>query len=286
VWMNAGWLIGFTITNGATLETMGGLPDVRGGGVYCELTATPVISNCFIAGNSAGNAGNMGSGGGVFCGTVIGCLIVGNSAPMGLATGAGGGTSGYQLGTTVYYFPVINSIITGNIGYSGAGTYRNHLTNCLVTGNNGFTGGGYGLGDVNNCTIVDNKGNQFGTSGGAGGIYGFLTSWNSIVYFNTGSYPNFVHVAGYGVFSNCCAGTTIPASMDGGGNTTADPKFLDRAAGNYRLKFSSPCVNTGTNQAWMATARDLDGTRRVLDGRVDMGAYEWIPLRGTVVTLR
>ena len=34
-------------------------------------------------------------------------------------------------------------------------------------------------------------------------------------------------------------------------------------AGNYRLKPSSPCINAGTNQLWMAAATDLDGNARI-----------------------
>ena len=49
---------------------------------------------------------------------------------------------------------------------------------------------------------------------------------------------------------------------------------MDPKASNYRLKPDSPCINTGTNEAWMACATDLDGLARIVGGVADMGAYE------------
>jgi hypothetical protein len=70
----------------------------------------------------------------------------------------------------------------------------------------------------------------------------------------------------------------------GSGNTTNRPEFVDVAAGNYRLKARSPCINTGANQLWMNGAFDLDGERRVRSGTVDRGAYEYFE-RATVISL-
>jgi len=53
----------------------------------------------------------------------------------------------------------------------------------------------------------------------------------------------------------------------------AEYSFL--RAGNYRLTANSPCVNAGTNLPWMAGAEDLDGGQRILNGRVDIGAFEY-----------
>ncbi len=68
----------------------------------------------------------------------------------------------------------------------------------------------------------------------------------------------------------------------GAGDLRANPLFVDRAAGNYRLLPASPAIDAGGNadatQAW-----DMDGAPRILDGRgtgtaiVDMGAYEYAP---------
>ena len=75
--------------------------------------------------------------------------------------------------------------------------------------------------------------------------------------------------------------------MTGEGNTTADPQFIDFAAGNFGLNASSPCINTGSNRDWMAGAADLGGFSRLdkYSGRVDMGCYE-SRLLGTIFKCR
>ena len=57
-------------------------------------------------------------------------------------------------------------------------------------------------------------------------------------------------------------------------NITNDPQFVDLTATNLRLKSTSPCIDAGTNLAWMAGTTDLDGLPRIINGTADMGAYE------------
>ena len=54
-----------------------------------------------------------------------------------------------------------------------------------------------------------------------------------------------------------------------------DPQFI--STNNYRLKSTSPCINAGTNLPYVYTTTDLDGKTRIVNGRVDMGAYEFVP---------
>jgi hypothetical protein len=54
-----------------------------------------------------------------------------------------------------------------------------------------------------------------------------------------------------------------------------DPRFVDRAQGNYRLQKSSPAVDLGTvSPPGGLGPLDLDGAPRVQGGRVDAGAFE------------
>lgn len=71
------------------------------------------------------------------------------------------------------------------------------------------------------------------------------------------------------------------------GNTSLDPRFIDPDGpdndpytyqdNNYRLRADSPCIDAGKNASWMSEAVDLDGNPRIINGRVDMGAYEYKP---------
>lgn len=45
-------------------------------------------------------------------------------------------------------------------------------------------------------------------------------------------------------------------------------------AGDFHLRYRSPCRNKGDNQDWMEGARDLDGLPRINENVVDMGVFE------------
>lgn len=122
--------------------------------------------------------------------------------------------------------------------------------------------------------------------GGAGGVrYG--TNYNCIVYSNTA--PSGVNFTGGRYLYSC----TYPLPT-GTGNITNKPGFarfgtgygLAHGGGDYRLAPRSPCIETGTNLAWAASARDLAGRQRKMGRFVDMGAYEFMTIRGTVFTIR
>jgi len=52
-----------------------------------------------------------------------------------------------------------------------------------------------------------------------------------------------------------------------------NPSF--EAANDYHLSIGSPCVDAGNNGAAMGST-DLDGLPRIVNGAVDMGAYEYL----------
>jgi hypothetical protein len=59
-----------------------------------------------------------------------------------------------------------------------------------------------------------------------------------------------------------------------------DPRFVDPAAGDLRLRFNSPLVDAGDPAALTSGKLDRDGNPRIVDGghgsaRVDMGALEY-----------
>ncbi|MBI2441794.1 MAG: right-handed parallel beta-helix repeat-containing protein [Lentisphaerae bacterium] len=256
---------------------IGNTASERGGGV-CVWVGT--VRNFTISGNTAGYYG-----GGVFASgsTVQNCTIRGNVASY------GGGAKLW------YYDTLQNCIISGNtanygggvsIGHYGNGTVRN----CLISGNAAVDmGGGVWAmgGEVENCTIARNTiVSGEGDSGVGGGIFvGGGTIRNCIAYYNQDT-DVVADFDGPTPISNSC----ISSDIGGIGNITNEPQFISNGTGygaefvpgNYRLRQTSPCINIGTNQPWMANAGDLDGVPRIVGGVVDMGAYEFTTEPGTV----
>ena len=78
-------------------------------------------------------------------------------------------------------------------------------------------------------------------------------------------------------FDQSASGTVIskPFAIDPSNLNNADPLFV--SSGNYHLSASSPCVNTGNNDAPSIPTTDKDGNPRITGGTVDMGAYEYDP---------
>jgi len=68
--------------------------------------------------------------------------------------------------------------------------------------------------------------------------------------------------------------------LNGEGNISSDPLFMDISNQNYTLTSSSPCIDAGSNQ-YVNFERDFDSKFRIWDGNldtdtiVDIGAYEF-----------
>ena len=229
------------------------------------------LSNCTLSGNSA-----VFDGGGADGCTLYNCELAGNSAGGGMVSPHGAGAAGCTL---------YNCTLTGNgpagapnMGpLTGGGAYSCTLSNCTVSGN---TGSGASTCQLYDCVLASNAGpgadgctlSNCTVAGNTGGGTSGCTNYNSIVYFNSAQ--------GWGEGGNvsgctmnwCC--TPYVAPTNGVGNITNAPLFVDYAGRNLRLQPNSPCINAGNN-AYVSGTTDLAGNPRIVEGTVDIGAYEF-----------
>ncbi|MBM4049316.1 MAG: hypothetical protein FJ279_29830 [Planctomycetes bacterium] len=276
---------GFTIQDGRTGQSG------DGDGVYMT---GGLVRDCIVRNNGFNNH-KRGPGVYMTGGTVSNCIVRGNQANVGTCSGAIWANNGL-----ITHCQILNNTNQGPwAGDGGGGVYMNGasavLRNCLLAGNSvggsaGIGGGVYlNAGTIESCTIVTNSASIDG-----GGVYRAAgTVSNSIVYFNyVGStHSNLNTTAGLGYSCSINPGTTA------NGNITGDPLFAGADTNNFALTKDSPCIDKGSNQAWMDGALDLAGNSRKQyggkgglrsDPSVDMGAYEapTVPPQGTMFMLR
>jgi parallel beta-helix repeat protein len=260
-------LDGFTITAGnANFDTW---PDDGGGGMS-NYEGSPIIKNYTFKGNSAfADGGGMRNWGN--CRSLISnCTFIGNTSNQ----EGGGMMNGPGSSTTV-----TNCIFSGNsAGEDGGGMYNNKsnpmVTNCTFSGNSAnLTGGGmYNVNSstttVTNCTF---NGNSAVTAGG--GMCNTRSNPllnNCILWRDSALKDPEIHNSGS---TPIVTYSDIAGGYTGTGNIDADPQFADIY---LRLTAGSPCVDTGNNTSVPeGITRDLDANPRILNGIVDMGAYEF-----------
>ncbi|MHC4675157.1 MAG: S8 family serine peptidase [Planctomycetota bacterium] len=286
-------LDGLTITGGRSKE------GYYGGGMY-NVHGSPTVINCTFTRNAAW-------GGGGICNwlsksTLINCTFSGNSAYVGAgihnpsesdlklidctfigntATDEGGAIFHGDLTLTNCTFRANSAEYGGALDCFGA-----TLTNCTFTGNSAYYlgGGMYGTGTLINCTFSGNSAERNG-----GGMKSFnSTLINCILWGNSvkGGTDESAQIDSTDrplvINHSCVQGWT--GDLGGTGNIGDDPLFVDadgvdNVSGteddNLRLTASSPCINAGDNTAVPPSVlTDLDGNCRIIDGTVDLGAYE------------
>ncbi len=312
------YIIGNTLLLDSTLA---GNSATNGAGIYARPTLSSLVERCVLADNVASN-----NGGGIYPYNDKGDLTVLDSTIRGNTAGGGAGVyfppypytcilkrcvladnsargNGGGLYTDATNYLVSHCRFTGNTAGSYGGAIRLTATqwptngvfrNCLIARNqaNQYGGGVYlQYGRFDGCTIVSNIG-----SSRCGGLY--FTGDNRIgvvndcvLYGNSGAMGNNYRppTSGTVSFNYSCTTPTNPSTIyQFTGCTDADPLLAyDPAGPAYRLQAGSPCVNTGSNLAWMAGETDLDGHARLdrFSGKPDMGAWEFSPA-GTLLMVR
>lgn len=261
----------------------------NGGGIFSASGGGLTAKNCIFSNNTA----TMGAGGGIYGNnfndlTVTNCAFNNNRAASGLgggiyffssniltATNCTFSNNTARLGGGLYTdfvvsSTIVNCIFTQNLASSGGGGMYNGrnpqrpiVTNCTFSSNTAADGGGMyssGSGPVmTNCILWGNQATAFPAIGGPA----------AVTYSLVQGLPN-----------------NLP---DADGNFATNPLFADATNGDLRLLPNSPAVNHGDNAALPLDALDLDndgditellpidlaGNPRIVDGLVDLGAYEY-----------
>ncbi|MHC4574925.1 MAG: S8 family serine peptidase [Planctomycetota bacterium] len=253
-------LDGFTVANGNGLY---------GGGIYCD-TSSPTIRNCVITDSYAVFGGGMEIDDA--SPTVTNCVFTGNTC---LYDGAGMCTDSASPTVT-------NCLFYDNAAVGGGGGLANWwatptIINCTFTANSAYYGGGVFNYGASSTPLLENCifwGDQADGSGDE-------------VYNYDSADPNFSYCDIEGCGGS--GGAWDPNfGTDGGGNIDSDPNFVDSSDPNgndnvwatcddgLRIESTSPCKDEGDNNAVPQDIdTDIKGSDRIINGDVDMGAYEY-----------
>jgi parallel beta-helix repeat protein len=287
--------------------------DGSGGGIRGDEVSTVSLINNTINNNSSNSLG----GGGYFYDSSA-VTLINNNISNNISETSGGGICVGNTSTVT----LVNNNINNNstVGANGGGvklfgTDNVTLINNVIYYNEAKDEGGgisiiisIGTFDMTNNTIINNT---CGLKGG-GGVYLWLGStssianiYNNIILYNntTGSgadlyinndgdndiFPSIVNLFNND-FDQSEDGIYIERtfSIDPSNLNNANPLYVDPANDDYHLGVGSPCINVGDNAAPEIPDLDKDGNPRIMDGIVDMGAYEYpgaaIPIIDSFVT--
>jgi hypothetical protein len=256
----------------------------NGGGVCLEITAT--ITGCIFENNES-----IGGNGGGVCANAT-TTISDSQFRHNSAKNVGGGVGGYLYGGLTISGAVFEHNNAGNGGGLGIADITTVVTNSVFFANSAGDGGGVGATNaalfLTNVTLHNNT-----ASRGGGGLRNSNCSpglTNVILWSNfapagdeIANYVGSVPQISYSLIHNSGGsggGWDTALGTDGGNNLDGDPLYADAPNGNLRPSAGSPAINAGDNAAPYIQSVDLDGNARVLDGVVDMGAYEYDPATG------
>ena len=255
-----------------------------GGAIRSEVS-NPTITRCFISNNTAHSGGGIASLGCKI--NISDCIVTNNRAEkevIGL---------GYREGGGIYLrsdAKITNCIIAGNSARRGGGicaSSRAEITNCIFSANIARSGGAifcteWSYPIVTNCILWDNialRGPEivmstvdFGSSLSIS--YSNLKNGiDGIVYDHNSGSVRLDWGTGNTNFDPCFAQPGFWADPNNTPNDPNDDVWVD---GDYHLRNGSPCINTGDpNYTAEPNETDLDGLPRIINGRIDMGAYEF-----------
>ena len=283
----------------------------NGGAVFMSGCKNILISNCHFYENHQSSATGADYGGGAISSvnSVSGSLQV-DSCIFEKNTATGHGGAIYASSTEIITnSSFINNSCVGSNGHGGAAYFPGNISNCRFESNKANTGHGGAIicgwkvienslfidnmaalnggaihktnsGQIINCTFIGNHGHEYG---GAICDEGTSTEIVNCIFSNNIQLLSLDNSV-YNLASNPLNITysCTPESIDGTGNITADPGFVND--GTFYLAANSPCIDAGNGD--VAPVTDLDGKLRHDDfgarntgtgtpDYADMGVFEF-----------
>ena len=257
----AGSYLGGVEERCATLSDINEIyPILDGGGSDSTESRKTVLVGFCLQGGEVGEWG-----GGVFGGTLIDCVIEECYGQV-----EGGGACGSSM---------TNCVVRKCGSYFGSGTFYCDCTSCLIVDNSAGPGAGTAAfgGTLVNCTIANNTYSQWSrkdewmssvSQGYDSGVAGldWCDAVNCIVYSNVAYCIDHPEEGSWA--ADVASRVTTKSCW-----ISKDPNFIDVAHGDYRVLPTSPCVDNGATDVDL-TEKDVGGRPRIVNGRVDIGAYE------------
>ena len=230
------------------------------GGAILNTDSNPTVTGSYFRSNIAGSAG--------------GAIYNGASDPLLTNVSFRGNTAG-SYGGAIHNLDssptMTNTLISGNSASAGAAIYNTGssptLINITVSGNRATSTGGGMFNTNTSLPGVTNSifwGNQDSTGTG--------TASATINNHDAGSIP---------VINYCLVQELAGIVHTGDDNFDAkpwftapvDPSSAPTTAGDYTLGTFSPAIDVGDEDA-NSTSTDLAGDPRIINGKIDLGAYE------------
>jgi len=210
-----------------------------GGGISLWAAGAPTIKNNIIEGNDGG-----GTGGGIVMFNDASPQIVQNLFFHNMASE--GGAIYWLIPVSTPGMLLLNNTIAENSSSSGSAIFD----------------GGFDT----NMTIENNL-----IIGKAGESAYFCQQFNGSTTPTVFAHNDIFAVGAAAISGNCTVATGTS------GNISADPKFVNAVAINFDLQTGSPAIDAGDNSAPNSPTTDLDRFPRIVNGTIDMGAYEFFP---------
>jgi subtilisin family serine protease len=262
----------------------------RGGGaIYLYYGSAPTIKDCVFTGNSSNIGGAVYP---MYASQpdILNCMFVGNKSLVGGGGGFYAGLSVCDVNNCIFIDNDANTWGGGLCNMTGTTT----ITNCLLFGNDANDGGAIHNHDsavvtINNCTLAQNTANK------GGGIYNHSFNQSSHTVVSASNcilWDNDATTAGDEIYNQMYSVMKVGYSdvegsggsdnwdsnlgTDLGGNIDADPNFVNPDANDFHLNPGSPCIDEGDPNGDYDGQKDIDGEVRVFNGRVDIGADEFV----------